>query len=103
MNVLLVVIVGVPLLWHLGLVAVTRYDAQRVGMDKKKWTLITLAIPLFGFFMYLFERSELSYDPAEDPYARGSYHLPYDDDDDEEDEEFPEPGAAGDDPFGEGR
>lgn len=66
--VLLAVIVGIPLAWHVGLTAFVYWDSARVPMDRRKWTAITLAIPLFGFFMYLFERSELFYDPEDDPY-----------------------------------
>lgn len=68
---LVAVLVGIPVLWHLGLAGFAYYDAGRVGMPRTKWGLIALAVPLFGFFLYLLERSELSYDPDDDPYARG--------------------------------
>ncbi|WP_255169103.1 hypothetical protein [Natrononativus amylolyticus] len=67
-TVLLAVIVGIPLLWHVGLTAFVYWDTGRVPLERRKWTAITAAVPLFGFFMYLFERSELFYDPDEDPY-----------------------------------
>jgi hypothetical protein len=75
-NILLAVIIGIPLAWHLGLTAVAYYDASRVGrMPPKKWATITFCIPLFGFFMYLFERSELDYDPEEDPYKGNNFNI----------------------------
>lgn len=72
---LLAVVVGIPLAWHLALVAATYYDAGRVGMDRRKWAAITFFVPLLGFFAYLFERSERSYDPEDDPYAGGGYDF----------------------------
>ena len=73
---LLAVIVGIPLAWHLGLTAVAYYDAGRVGLEPpKKWAAITFCIPLFGFFIYLFERSELSYDPETDPYRGNNFNV----------------------------
>ncbi|OVE83816.1 PLD nuclease N-terminal domain-containing protein [Natronolimnobius baerhuensis] len=68
-RLLLAAIIGIPLAWHLALTAFTYYDAGRVGLEPRmKWTAITFLVPLFGFFIYLFERSELFYDPDEDPY-----------------------------------
>ena len=72
---LLFVIVGIPLLWHLLLVAGTYWDAGRVPMNRTKWTIIVFLVPLFGFFAYLFERGELDYDPEEDPYAEGGINV----------------------------
>ncbi|MFC6716311.1 hypothetical protein ACFQGT_07595 [Natrialbaceae archaeon GCM10025810] len=68
-------IVGIPLAWHLGLTGVAYYDAGRVGMPRKKWATITFLVPIFGFFTYLFERSELSYDPEEDPYRGNNFNI----------------------------
>ena len=68
-DLLLAAIVGIPLAWHLGLTAFAYWDAPRVGLEpRKKWVAIVLLVPLIGFFIYLFERSELDYDPDEDPY-----------------------------------
>ncbi|MFC4541166.1 hypothetical protein ACFO5R_04390 [Halosolutus amylolyticus] len=75
-TLLLAAIVGVPLAWHLGLTAFTYYDADRVGLEpREKWTAITFCIPIFGFFIYLFERSELSYDPESDPYRGNNFNI----------------------------
>lgn len=65
---LLAVIIGIPLAWHVALTAFAYWDAGRVGMNRRKWALVVFAVPLFGFFAYLFERSELFYDPEDDPY-----------------------------------
>ena len=73
---LLTIIVGIPLLWHLVLTAVAYYDAGRVGLEPpEKWAAITFCIPLFGFFIYLFERSELDYDPDDDPYRGNTVNI----------------------------
>ncbi|MDZ5811183.1 hypothetical protein U4E84_07470 [Halorubrum sp. AD140] len=70
--IVVVILVGVPLAWLVGFAAYAYVDAPKHGMERKKWALISFAVPLFGFFAYLFERSEQSYDPSEDPYAGGS-------------------------------
>ncbi len=75
-RLLLAAIVGIPLAWHLGLTAVAYYDAGRVGLEPPiKWAAITFCIPLFGFFIYLFERSELSYEEESDPYKGHNFNI----------------------------
>ncbi|MFP8951861.1 hypothetical protein ACLI4Z_02645 [Natrialbaceae archaeon A-arb3/5] len=75
-TILLVAIVGIPLAWHLGLTIFVYYDAGRVGLEPpKKWAAIAFLVPLFGFFIYLFERSELSYDPETDPYRGHNVNI----------------------------
>jgi len=71
---LLAVLVGIPLAWHLAVVAGTVYDAGRVGMRPLKWGTIALFVPLFGFFAYLLERSERTTDEA-DLYDDGTYNV----------------------------
>ncbi|WP_418283042.1 PLD nuclease N-terminal domain-containing protein [Halorubrum sp. DTA98] len=68
---LLAVLVGLPLAWLIGFAAYAYVDAPRHGMNPKKWAAIAFFVPLFGFFAYLFEREERSYDPDDDPYAAG--------------------------------
>ncbi|OLZ42168.1 hypothetical protein A6E15_14845 [Natrinema saccharevitans] len=73
---LLAIIVGIPLAWHLGLTALAYWDAGRVGLEPQwKWAAITFGIPLIGFFIYIFERSELSYDPESDPYRGHNVNI----------------------------
>lgn len=72
---LLAATVGIPLAWHLGVTAIVYYDSDRVPLDRRKWMAITFLVPIFGFFMYLFERSELSYDPESDPYRRHNFNI----------------------------
>jgi hypothetical protein len=72
---LLLALILIPLGIHVLLTAVVYYDVEQLPLEQRKWTLIAGAIPLFGFFMYLFERSELDYDPSEDPYASGGYNV----------------------------
>ncbi len=69
-TLLLAALIGIPLAWHLGVTAIVYYDSGRIPLKRRKWTAITVLIPIFGFFMYLFERSELSYDPSTDPFRR---------------------------------
>ncbi|WP_440771984.1 hypothetical protein [Natronorubrum sp. DTA28] len=75
-NLLLAAIIGIPLAWHLALTAFVYYDSEKVGLEPpKKWAAITFCIPIFGFFIYLFERSELDYKPEEDPYRGHNYNI----------------------------
>lgn len=74
-SVLLFILVGIPIAIHLLLVGVAYFDAKSIDMNARKWALITLLVPVFGFFTYLFERSERSYDPETDPYAGGGYNF----------------------------
>lgn len=75
-TILLAAIVGIPLAWHLGITAFVYYDAGRVGLEPaRKWAAIAFAIPLFGFFIYLFERSELDYEPESDPYRDNNFNI----------------------------
>jgi hypothetical protein len=73
MNHLLAVLVGIPLAWHLAAVVGTVYDAGRVGMRRRKWGAVALLVPVFGFFAYLFERSELTTD--RDRHDDGTYNV----------------------------
>ncbi|MEZ3163549.1 hypothetical protein ABNG03_07140 [Halorubrum sp. RMP-47] len=66
------ILVGVPLLWLVGFAAYAYVDAPNYGMNPRKWALISFAVPLFGFFAYIFEREEQGYDVETDPYAGGS-------------------------------
>ncbi len=74
-TLLLAALVGIPLAWHLGVTAIVYYDSGRIPLERRKWTAITVLIPIFGFFMYLFERSELSYEPENDPYRGNNFNI----------------------------
>ncbi len=74
--VLLAVLVGFPILVQAAIAAVVYRDAGVVGLEPpRKWAAIAFLVPIFGLFTYLFERSELSYDPETDPYRRGEYNV----------------------------
>ena len=73
MRHLLATLIGIPVLWHLAIVAGTVYDAGRTGMGRWKWGTIALVVPLFGAFAYLLERSERRTD--EDLYGDGTYNV----------------------------
>ncbi len=68
---LLAVLVGLPLAWLVGFAVYAYLDAPNYGLNPRKWAAIAFFVPLFGFFAYLFERAERSYDPDDDPYAGG--------------------------------
>ena len=74
---LLLILVGLPLVWHLALVAYAYVDAGRVGMNRKKWAAIAFCVPLFGFFAYMFEREEHLRDPEaeDDLFVDGPFRI----------------------------
>lgn len=74
-SLLLVTLVFAALCAHAGLVGVVYYDTGTVALERRRWLVLVGLIPIFGFFMYLFERSELDYDPSTDPYAGGGYNV----------------------------
>jgi hypothetical protein len=67
-----VILVGLPLAWLVAFAAYAYLDAPTHGMNPRKWAVIAFAVPLFGFFAYLFERSERHTDPADDDFTRGA-------------------------------
>ncbi len=69
---LAVILVGLPLAWLVAFAAYAYVDAPKHGMAPTKWAAISLVVPLFGFFAYLFEREERDYDPGDDQYAQGA-------------------------------
>ncbi|GAB3410980.1 hypothetical protein GCM10027435_02100 [Haloparvum alkalitolerans] len=69
------ILIGLPALWLVGMAGYAYRDAARHGMNARKWAAVSLFVPFFGFFAYLFERDERDYDPREDPYARGAYNV----------------------------
>jgi hypothetical protein len=75
MDLLVAVLVGLPVAWHLAAVAGVYRDAGRVGMGRGKWTVVVAVLPLFGLFAYVLERSELRSDDGTDPYEAGTYDL----------------------------
>lgn len=68
-------VVGVPLMWHLAFAVFAYVDAPSHGLRARKWGLIVLLIPILGLFAYLFERSEVYYDPDDDPYRGGGINI----------------------------
>jgi len=74
MNHLLVVLIGIPLFWHLAIAAGIFYDAGRLGMGRWKWGTVALVVPFFGGVAYLLERSERTVD-HENRYDDGTYNV----------------------------
>lgn len=73
----LVVIVGFPLVWHVVLTTFVYLDAPKYGMSRRQWGFVAFALPLVGFFLYIFERDDriLSAESNGDPYAEGPYRF----------------------------
>ena len=64
---LVVVLVGLPVAWLLGMAGYAYYDAERHGLDPQKWAAVSFFLPIFGFFAYIFERDERRRDPEDEP------------------------------------
>jgi hypothetical protein len=75
MNLVLAVLVGMPVAWHLAAVAGVHWDAGRAGMPRPKWIAVVALVPLFGLFAYLLERSERRTDSEYDPYDGSTYNV----------------------------
>ncbi|SMO37314.1 PLD nuclease N-terminal domain-containing protein [Halorubrum cibi] len=86
------ILIGLPLAWLAAFAAYAYVDAPKRGMNPRKWAAILFAVPLFGFFAYLFERDERDYDPEEDPYAQGATFEVHES---RRGEELLDPGGAG--------
>jgi len=56
-------IAGISLLLHLAAARYVYIDSERYEMNRQKWTGISLLIPFFGFFAYLFERDYRTREP----------------------------------------
>jgi len=65
-----------PLVAHLLMSMYAYLDAPRNDMDARKWGLVTVTIPLFGFFTYVFERGERnSTDDKDDMFVDGVFEI----------------------------
>jgi hypothetical protein len=49
---------GVPVLALVAAAAYAYHDAPNYDMNPRKWAAVSLFVPVFGFFAYLFEREE---------------------------------------------
>ena len=67
-----VILIGLPLAWLVAFAAYAYLDAPNHGMNPRKWAAIAFIVPLFGFFAYLFERSERHTDPTDNDVTRGA-------------------------------
>ncbi|MFP8957890.1 hypothetical protein ACLI4Y_14280 [Natrialbaceae archaeon A-CW3] len=75
-TLLLVSLVFIPVFVLVLLSAFTYYDATTIGMkNPRRWALIVLFVPVYGFIIYLLTRSELDYDPETDPYRGGKVNV----------------------------
>lgn len=76
--------ITITILWLLflalvGAAAFVYLDAPEYGMNAYKWAAITLFVPFFGFFAYIFERGERIEDPdwdrPEDAFVEGAFSV----------------------------
>ena len=59
-----------------GIIAAYVYlDAPAYGMDPLKWAVISFAIPIFGAFAYLLERSERRETRERDMFEDGVFEI----------------------------
>lgn len=64
-----------PILLHLFAAGYVAIDAPKYGMGQRRWTLLAVLIPFFGFFAYLFERGERTPDPDRDMFTDGVFEI----------------------------
>jgi hypothetical protein len=64
-----------PLLVHLLATGYVAVDAPKYGMSRRLWAVVTLVVPFFGFFAYLFERGERTPDPDRDMFVDGVFEI----------------------------
>lgn len=50
-------------------------DAPEHGMDPRKWAAISLFVPIFGFFAYLFERDERTREDDRDEFVDKTFEV----------------------------
>lgn len=72
---LLLRILWFPALLLVMLAGYVYLDAPEYGMDARKWAAITLLVPFFGFFAYLFERGEKTPDPDREMVQDGMFEI----------------------------
>jgi hypothetical protein len=71
-----IVLIGIPAFWLLAMAGYAYLDAPNHGMRRRKWAAVSLFVPLFGFFAYLFEREERNRDPNDrDMFTDGPFEI----------------------------
>ena len=68
-------LIGFPLIWHLALTIYVYQDAPSYGLNPTKWGLISLLIPLFGFFAYMFARDEKTMEEPTELFGDGPFEI----------------------------
>jgi hypothetical protein len=59
-----------------GIIAAYVYlDAPTYGMDPLKWAVIAFAVPIFGAFAYLLERSERTESADREMFEDGTFEI----------------------------
>lgn len=77
MNLVDVAVLAVMLTAHLTVSVYAYLDAPDHGMDARRWGLRSFAVPIFGFFAYLFEREEQGRDEDDrrDMFSEGIFEV----------------------------
>lgn len=72
----ILLLLSFPVLLQVCLTIFVFVDAPDVRMPRRKWTLITLFVPIFGFFTYLLERAERTSEPPDDDqFVDGPFRI----------------------------
>jgi hypothetical protein len=72
----LLVLLSFPALLQVCFAIFVYVDAPDVRMPQRKWTLIALLVPIFGFFTYLLERAERTSEPPDDDqFVDGPFRI----------------------------
>lgn len=64
-----------PVLVHLMLAGWVYVDAPNYDLSPRKWAAISLLIPFFGFFAYIFERGERTPGPDRDMFEDRGFEI----------------------------
>lgn len=62
-SILSAAIIGGAAVLHVAAARYVYVDSERYGMKQRKWTGVSILVPFFGFFAYLFERDYQTREP----------------------------------------
>ena len=71
----IVLVTWFPLVVHLLVTGYVAVDAPKYGMSRGFWVAVTLIVPFFGLFAYLFERGERTPGPDRDMFVDGVFEI----------------------------
>lgn len=74
-SILSIIIVGFAAFLHFAAARHVYVDSDAHEMDRQKWTAISLLVPFFGFFAYLFERDYRNRDHDDDFTTTAGFEI----------------------------